>query len=73
MKRYKKRPIYLLITSLDETLQALICLHRYNRYRVNRFQGGYLRPYRQKLEAKRVSAEHILTCGGGSQVERTKA
>ena len=65
MKRYKKRPIYLLITSPKGTLQALIYLHRYNRDTVNRFPGGYLRPYRQKLEAKRVSAEHILT-GGGS-------
>ena len=65
MKRYKKWPIYLLITSLDETLQALIYLHRYTRDTVNRFPGGYMRPYQRKLEAKRISAEHILT-GGGS-------
>ena len=73
MKRYKKRPIYLLITSLDETLQALIYLHRYNRDTVNRFPGGYLRPYQQKLEAKRVSADYVLTGGGSSQSENTKA
>ena len=66
MKRYKKWPIYLLITSLDETLQALIYLHRYTRDTVNRFPGGYMRPYRQKLEAERERTEHILTgCGSG--------
>ena len=73
VKRYKKRPIYWLITSPKGTLQALIYLHRYNRDTVNRFLGDYLRPYQQKLEAKRVSAEHVLTGGGSSQSEKTKA
>gem|GEM_PF-7028998 len=73
VKRSKKRPIYWLITSPKGTLQALISLHRYNRDTVNRFLNDYLRPYQQKLEAKRVSAEHILTGGGSSQGEKTKA
>ena len=73
VKRYKKRPIYWLITSPKGTLQALIYLHRYNRDTVNRFLNDYLRPYQQKLEAKRVSAEHVLTGGGSSQGEKTKA
>jgi len=73
VKRYKKRPIYWLITSPKGTLQALIYLHRYNRDTVNRFLNDYLRPYQQKLEAKRVSAEHVLTGGGSSQSEKTKA
>ncbi|MEX2442594.1 MAG: BREX-1 system adenine-specific DNA-methyltransferase PglX, partial [Alkalispirochaeta sp.] len=49
VKRYKKRPIYWLITSPKGTLQALIYLHRYNRDTVNRFLNDYLRPYQQKL------------------------
>ena len=73
VKRYKKRPIYWLITSPKGTLQALIYLHRYNRDTVNRFLNDYLRPYQQKLEAKRVSAEHVLTGRGSSQSEKTKA
>jgi hypothetical protein len=73
VKRSKKRPIYWLITSPKGTLQALIYLHRYNRDTVNRFLNDYLRPYQQKLEAKRVSAEHVLTGGGSSQSEKTKA
>ncbi len=73
VKRYKKRPIYWLITSPNGTLQALIYLHRYNRDTVNRFLNDYLRPYQQKLEAKRASAEHVLTGGGSSQSEKTKA
>jgi hypothetical protein len=73
VKRYKKRPMYWLITSRKGTLQALIYLHRYNRDTVNRFLNDYLRPYQQKLEAKRVSAEHVLTGGGSSQSEKTKA
>ena len=63
VKRYKKRPIYWLITSPKELLQALNYLHRYNRDTVIGFPGGYLRPYQQNLEAKRVSAEHVLTGG----------
>jgi hypothetical protein len=73
VKRYKKRPIYWLITSPKGTFQALIYLHRYNRDTVNLFLNDYLRPYQQKLEAKRVSAEHVLTGGGSSQSEKTKA
>ena len=73
VKRYKKRPIYWLITSLKGMLQAMIYLHRYNRDTVNRFLNDYLRPYQQKLEAKRVSEEHALTGGGSSQSEKTKA
>jgi len=73
VKRYKKRPIYWLITSPEGSLQALIYLHRYNRDTVNRFLNDYLRPYQQKLEAKRVSAEHVLIGGGSSQSEKTKA
>jgi hypothetical protein len=71
VERYKKRAIYWLIISPKVTMQALTCLHRYNRDTVNRFPGGYLRPYRQKLEAKRESADYILTGGGSSQGERT--
>jgi hypothetical protein len=73
VKRSKKRPIYRVITSPKGTVQALIYLHRYNRDTVNRFLNDYLRPYQQKLEAKRVSAEHVLTGGGCSQSEKTKA
>ena len=53
VKRYKKRPIYWVITSPKGTMQALI----------------YLRLYQQKSEAKRVSAEHVLTGGGSSHSE----
>ena len=73
VKRYKKRPIYWLIASPKGSLRALIYQHRYNRDTVNRFLNDYLRPYQQKLEAKRVSAEHVLTGGGSTQSEKTMA
>jgi type II restriction/modification system DNA methylase subunit YeeA len=73
VKRYKKHPIYWFITSPQGTLQALIDLHRYNRDTVDRFLNDYLRSCQQKLEAKRVSAEHVLTGGGSNQSEKTKA
>ena len=73
VKRYKNRPIYWLITSPKGTLQALIYLHRYNRDTVNRFLNDYLRRYQEKLQAKRVIAELVLTGGGSSQSEKTKA
>jgi len=73
VKRYKKRPIYWLITSPKGTLQALIYLHRHNRDTVNRFLNDYLRPYQQKLETKRVSAEHVLTGGGSSESEKASS
>jgi hypothetical protein len=73
VKRYKKRPIYWLITSPKGSLRALIYLHRYNRDTVNRFLNDYLRPYQRKLEARRRTAEQSLNSGGLSGSERTKA
>ncbi len=73
VKRYKKRPIYWLITSPKGSLRALIYLHRYNRDTVNRFLNDYLRPYQRKLEARRRTAEQSINSGGLSGSERTKA
>jgi len=73
VKRYKKRPIYWLITSPKGSLQALIYLHRYNRDTVNRFLNDYLRPYQRKLEARKRTAEQSVNTGGVSGSERTRA
>ena len=71
IKRYKKRPIYWMISSPSGTFQALIYLHRYNQDTLNNVLNDYLRPYTDKLENHKEHLKHIAV--EGSQREKTQA
>ena len=59
VQRYKKRPIYWLFSSPAGHFQALVYLHRYTPDTVNRLLNDYLRPYVDKLEARRAAAVRV--------------
>ncbi len=71
IRRYKKRPIYWMVSSLSGTFQALIYLHRYNPDTLNDVLNDYLRPYIDKLENHVEHLNHIAI--EGSQREKTQA
>lgn len=73
LKRYKKRPIYWMITSPSGSLRALIYLHRYNKDTVSVFLNDYLRPYQSKLGAKEKLQQQTLESGSASAAEKARA
>jgi hypothetical protein len=73
VKRYKKRPIYWMISSPSGAFRALIYLHRYTKDTISIFLNDYLRPYQRKLEAKEKGLEHIMVSVSASGAEKTKA
>ncbi len=73
IKRYKKRPIYWMITSPSGSLKALIYLHRYNKDTINRFLNDYLRPFQKKTQAKLEQLNNIVIMESVSKQEQTKA
>lgn len=73
VKRYKKRPIYWMISSPSGAFRALIYLHRYTKDTISLFLNDYLRPYQRKLEAKMKGLEQVLLSSTESAGEKTKA
>jgi hypothetical protein len=73
MKRYKKRPIYWLFSSPKGSFNALIYMHRYRPDTVSVVLNDYLREFRTKLEAKKISYEQIGISLSASQGEKTNA
>ena len=73
VKRYKKRPIYWMISSPNGSFKALIYLHRYHKDTINRFLNDYLRPYKQKLQAKIQNNAHIIDSGSYGTNEKNRA
>ncbi len=73
VQRYKKRPIYWMISSPSGTLRALIYLHRYTRDTINRFLNDYLRPYQKKLTAKKDHLAVISDSSSAAKQEKTRA
>lgn len=59
VRRYKKRPIYWLVTSPKGSFQALFYLHRYTRDTVNTLLNSYLREFLHKLEARIAHLDHV--------------
>jgi len=72
VKRYKKRPIYWLFSSLKGSFNALIYLHRYRPDTVS-VVLQYLRDFRSKLAAHRAHLEQVSISTSASQGEKTKA
>ncbi|BDY12477.1 hypothetical protein HCR_07890 [Hydrogenimonas cancrithermarum] len=59
IKRYKKRPIYWMVSSPKHAFNALFYMHRYRPDIFARIQTGYLHEYMAKLEAKLADARRV--------------
>jgi hypothetical protein len=73
VKRYKKRPIYWLFSSPKGHFQALVYLHRYTPDTVNQLLNDYLRPYVDKLEARRAAAVRVQDNAASSSRDKVAA
>jgi type II restriction/modification system DNA methylase subunit YeeA len=73
VKRYKKRPIYWMISSPTGAFRALIYLHRYTKDTIGVFLNDYLRQYQRKLDSKIKLAEQTIISGSASSSDKTKA
>ncbi len=71
VRRYKKRPIYWLFSSLKGSFNVLIYIHRYTPDTLNRIFNNYLAEYREKLKMHSEQLNHIIEKGSGS--EQTQA
>ena len=73
VKRYKKRPIYWLISSPKGSFNALIYMHRYRPDTVSVVLNDYLREFRTKLTSHKSHLEAVSISAGASAGEKTKA
>lgn len=73
IKRYKKRPIYWMVSSPKKSFNALIYMHRYGDDIFARIQNNYLREYISKLEAASHTATTIANDESNSSADRKKA
>ena len=73
VKRYKKRPIYWMVSSPKGTFNALIYMHRYQSDTVSVLLNDYLRAFILKLEGERKRLELLADDLDATQGERTKA
>ncbi|MBD3796090.1 MAG: class I SAM-dependent DNA methyltransferase, partial [Epsilonproteobacteria bacterium] len=73
VKRYKKRPIYWMISSPKGSFQALIYMHRYKSDTMSVVLNDYLREFITKLEATRENLEAVSIKSDASGAEKTKA
>lgn len=72
IQRYKKRPIYWMLSSPRGSFNALIYMHRYTPSTVSTVLNEYLREYRAKLEIALQQAEEAAV-GGASAKEQKEA
>ena len=73
IKRYKKRPIYWMVSSPKHAFNALFYMHRYRPDIFARIQTGYLHEYMAKLEAKLADARRVALDERSSAKERKEA
>ncbi|MBP6870983.1 MAG: BREX-1 system adenine-specific DNA-methyltransferase PglX [Bacteroidales bacterium] len=64
IKRYKKRPIYWMFSSPNGSFNVLIYMHRYTPDTLNLILNKYLRPFQDKLRARR---EYLVSMQVGGQ------
>jgi Eco57I restriction-modification methylase len=72
VQRYKKRPIYWLVSSPKGSFNALIYMHRYTPSTVSTVLNEYLREYKAKL-ASSLQQQERLAAGGGTPREQAVA
>ena len=73
VQRYRKRPIYWLVSSPKGAFQALIYMHRYTPDTLNITLNKYVRSLRDKLEGARRAAEALRINPDASAAERNRA
>ncbi len=73
VKRYKKRPIYWMVSSPKGTFNALIYMHRYQSDTVSVLLNDYLREFITKLEGERARLDKQSDDPTATQSQRTKA
>jgi type II restriction/modification system DNA methylase subunit YeeA len=73
VKRYKKRPIYWMISSPKGSFQALIYMHRYKSDTMSVVLNDYLREFITKLEATRENLEALSIKSDASGSQKSKA
>ncbi|MCV2893715.1 BREX-1 system adenine-specific DNA-methyltransferase PglX [Lentibacter sp. XHP0401] len=73
VKRYKKRPIYWMVSSPKGTFNALIYMHRYRGDTVSVLLNDYLREFITKLEGERARLEKLSDDPTATQGQKTKA
>jgi len=73
VKRYKKRPIYWMISSPKGSFQALIYMHRYKSDTISVVLNDYLREFITKLEATKENLEAVSIKSDATGSEKTKA
>ena len=73
LKRYKKRPIYWMVSSPKKGFMALIYMHRYKSDIFASIQNDYVREYIAKLEAKKDDEQRVADDSSNSPAQRKKA
>lgn len=73
VQRYKKRPIYWLVSSPKGAFQALIYMHRYSPDTLNITLNDYVRSLRDKLEAGLRAAKALEINPDASAAEKNRA
>jgi len=73
VQRYKKRPIYWLVSSPKGAFQALIYMHRYSPDTLNITLNDYVRGLRDRLEAALRAAKALEINPDASAAEKNRA
>ncbi len=73
IKRYKKRPIYWMVSSPKKSFNALFYMHRYESDIFARVQNSYLREYITKLEATKQTQTKVANDESNSATDRRAA
>lgn len=73
IKRYKKRPIYWMVSSPKKGFMSLSYMHRYESDLFGRVRNSYLGEYITKLEAHKESLEHTLNSSSATDKDKKDA
>jgi len=73
IKRYKKRPIYWMVSSPKKGFMSLFYMHRYQSDIFAKIQNDYLREYITKLESSKELAQREADDINNSTTQRKKA
>lgn len=73
IKRYKKRPIYWMVSSPKKGFMSLSYMHRYEGDLFGRVRNSYLGEYITKLEAHKESLEHTINSSSATDKDKKDA
>ena len=72
LRRYKKRPIYWMVSSPGGSFKALIYMHRYNSQTMSKLFNDYLKEYRSKLTTRLNDLRDGITFGANPVREEAR-